>query len=494
MTFIEYIFLFFLFFTGYFFITAFLGYGRLLRNLAGAFPIGCCLWGATTFLTTALTALPKDVYGLSLPVAMLLTVLLGIASLIVSTRRHGLKTENIIAGTGGFIIISFLYWLFIQFNLSVLSGDSLNQIHPQIGLKAWGDVRGFNQSIAALAGLSGQDRYFFPYHPIFAISLIFITAECIFHEVKSATSLGPAMLTSLVGPLLMASCHITAINAFYVNNHMLVTVLIILALSVLIGCIKYMREQPEIAQPMAVLGAIIVSFLCLLRLEGQLIAFLLLVITLGHPEVNPTVRMRAFLVFALLTSPFQLFMVFCTAGKVSAANFALILLATLLFPIAFSLNSPRWVLHLQRHANKYALLGIGIGVILFFAFNPGKMMYRCEVLFQNMLDESYWGFVYQTLFIAALAIFVLRFFFHEPQMLSTHRRMDLILLFYMGSLLLVVFMLNFHGARPGWSDSQNRMLIHFLPTGILWVSIQAGLGFAGQARKRTDAGIISGNN
>ena len=58
-----------------------------------------------------------------------------------------------------------------------------------------------------------------------------------------------------------------------------------------------------------------------------------------------------------------------------------------------------------------------------------------------------------------------------------YRRIDLVLMFFVAALLLMVFMLRFHGARLGWSDSQNRMLMHFLPVGIVWISIQLGLGF-----------------
>lgn len=483
MTLVEYFLLFLLFFTGYLFVTAFTGPERVFRNLVAAFPMGCCLWGAATFLTAALPLLPKDAYGLNLIASLSLTGLIAMATLLVSIKRHSIPPCNTLAIVYGFILLSLLYWFFMQLNISVITGDSLSHIHPQEGMKTMGNVRGFNSTLAALAGLAGQDRYFFSYHSIFAVALLLLMGECIFYEVKSASSgLGPALCSSIVGPTLMASCHMTAIHTFYVNNHMLVAVLIILALSLLIGRNKSEQDLSGSSLPMVSLAVISISFLCLLRLEGLLIALLLLVITLGNSGVNHTVRVQAFLLLALLSTPFQLFLIFSTAGKVSAANLVVILLATLLLPMVFALKKPGWVLHLQDQANMYAILGLGIGIGLFFLMNFNKMMRRLGWFVHNTLDESYWGFVHQTLIVAVLALLGLRFFFHNPKMTSLYRRIDLLLLFYIASLLLIVFMLKFHGARLGWSDSQNRMLIHFLPAGILWASIQAGLGFVKNVR------------
>lgn len=479
MTIVELVILFLLFFTGFFFISAFSGDERILRNLAGAFPMGCCLWGSATFLTAALPLLPKNVYGLSLPMAMAITGLIAMTTLLVSAKRHIFTRNNIFSFVIGFSLLSLFYGLFLQMNFSVMSGDSLYHIHPQSGMKAWMSVRGFNSTLAALAGLTGQDRYFFQYHPLFAISLLLLMGECIFHEVKSTTTrLYTAICASIVGPMLMASCHITAINAFYVNNHMLVAVLIVLALSILVSDNETEGKAPEVSRYMLMVSLAVttVSSLSLLRLEGLHVALLLLIIMLGQSNVKHTIRLRAFMLLAVLTCPFLLLMTLITETTALKVNFTITFLVTLSLPIIFSLKTPTWVLHLQEQSNKYAVIGIGIGVMLFFLINFEKMIRRFGQVLHNSLDESYWGFTHQTLFVAVLVLLGVRFLFPDPKMITAHRRIDLLLLFYFASLLFIVFLLNFHGARAGWSDSQNRMLFHFLPAGILWVSIQAGFG------------------
>jgi hypothetical protein len=483
MTLVEYFLLFALFFTGFVFMTAFCGHERPLRSLAGAFPMGCCLWAAGTFLAAACPLLPKDAYGLSLPGTAVFMGIVATVALLVTLRHHGYTKKYAVAFFCAFFLCGLAYWFFTNLNISILTGDSPKHIHPSAGLftALKNDVRSFNQTLAALAGLSGQDRYFFAYHSLFAVSLIVLLAECIYHEVNEAGSgLIPALSTALAGSLLLASCHITALNAFYVNNHLLIAVLIMLALSIFLGRTD---REPAISLPMAYLGVIVVSFLPILRLEGQLIALLLLLVMLGRPGISRKIQVRGFALFALLTAPILLFMILYPAHAgskgLSPWIFPMIMLCTALLPLFFMLNARRWVRYVQEHANILTLLGLVLAIALFILISPDRMQYRMGFVLHNSLDESYWGFVHQALALAIIAIFALRILFPSQVLKSVYQRTDLALLFYLGSLLLIIFMLNFHGSRLGWSDSQNRMLFQCLPVGILWVSIQAGLGFAG---------------
>jgi hypothetical protein len=479
MTILEYIFLILFFCTGYFFIIAFIGYDRQYRTLAGAFPLGCCIWGATTLLMAAQPLLSKDVYGFNLPAAFVATGIIMTISVVISIKRHKISLPNFLAIIGGIFIISFLYYLFTELNVSIITPDSLHHIRPQQGLENMKNIRGFNTTHALLAGLISQDRYFFAYHPLFATSLLLVMGEFIFFEIQSAINrFLPAVCCAIVGPLLLASCFITTIHAFYVNNHILVAMLIMFSLSFLIDEKNYHQDaSTTIFQNRLFLSVIIISFLGILRLEGQLYAILLLIITLGHSSIDSNMRFKAFLLFTLLTAPVQLFMVFFTNGKVSPASFGLIFLTTLFLPIFFALKKPKISKILQNNANYCVLFVIGICIITFFLMSYGKMTTRLGWVLHNMFDESYWGFVYQTVFVAMSTLLGLRLIFHEPKRDSMYRRIDLVLMFYLAALLLMVFMLRFHGARLGWSDSQNRMLMHFLPVGIVWISIQLGLGF-----------------
>jgi hypothetical protein len=268
----------------------------------------------------------------------------------------------------------------------------------------------------------------------------------------------------------------TAINTFYVNNHMLFAVLIMIALSLFSQKNNLNNNEFRKEFLIVLLAVIIVSFLGLLRLEGSFVAMILLLVMLGHSEVTHRVRFKALVGFALVSTPFQLFLIFNTAGKVSSAEFTLIFLSIWFLPFAYYSNKTVILSHLQNQAHKYIIIILGVCITLFFVVGYDKMMYRLNWELHNMLDESYWGFTYQTISCAVLIIIGLRIFHPSPQNNAVNRKLDLILLFFISSLLSILFMLNFHGSRLGWSSSQNRMLMHFLPVVILWVTIQVGLG------------------
>lgn len=477
---IEYLIIVALFFSGCFFILAFDGQTRPLRVLSGAFPLGCCLWSAAVLLSIVLPVPGKDAYGMSIPIAVTVcTILSGSSLYILIVRKHYsvVTVTAVMCGAAGMIMI---YQLFLWLNISIITGDSLSQIHPQVGLPAWGNVRGFNQSLAVLAGWTGQDRYFFAYHALFSVSLLVLMGDCIFHEMtKLFLSIIAAYAIALAGPLLMASTFMTAINTFYVNNHMLVGTLIVLAVSLLLE----RREENGLSSPPALLATIVVSFLCLLRLEGTLTALVLLLLMTGAADVQRHVRVRAFLLFALLNIPFLFFMVFFTSGKVSAVHFIMICSVVAALPVLFALQHPKWLQHVQERTNWGVLLLLVAAIGVFFLLDMHKMNVRVGWFVRNGFDVSYWGFVNHLLVVVMPLLLCLRLVFQAPPLRQTYLRVDLLLLFYIASLLLIVFILNFHPSHAGWTDSQNRMLIHFLPIALIWVSIQTGLGLSARQRR-----------
>lgn len=340
--------------------------------------------------------------------------------------------------------------------------------------------RAFNQTLAALAALAGQDRYFFPFHPLFFVSLMVLMGECIYHEITSAgTGPGPAVGFALAGPILLASTHMASIQMFYVNNHLLVATMICLALSLLLG--KNSRGQnSELPLPLATLAVIAVTPLSLLRLEGQFIGIILLVVMLGRVGVDRLVRVKALLLYLFLTAPVLLFLITISldGGKTDAVHFGAMLLVTVFLPVFFYPKKPALIGHLQDHASKYTLLSLALVVMAFLYLRLDKMVYRLGWVIHNAFDVSHWGFAHQVLIFAIFVLLAVRAVSGDAPIAVNRRRIDSLLFFSIAALLSIVFLIFFHGSRLGWSDSQNRMLFHFFPAIILWVAIQAGIGFA----------------
>lgn len=478
---VEYLILLALYFVGAGFIITCCGTGRVLRVAAASFPIGCCLWGCSAILVAAVPFIPEGVYGFNFPVTLLLFCGLGFVFFSKATFSKHIFSKNclFIAFGGAFLAVAYSFFSWI--NMSIITPDSLSHIHPQEGMLTMSSVRGFNSTIALLAGFVSEDRYFFAYHQLVALSLFVLMGEYIFHEVFTPTKKRlPSVVVAVTGPLLLASCFMTAIHAFYVNNHLMVAVLIVFALSLLSDCL--IRENQLVSEKLLLKVAcviFVVSFLSVLRLEGPLVALLLLVIALGVSNFEAATRFRAFLFYAMVNIPWLVFMVFITSGKVKPDNFIMLIILTILLLVFFGLKRPRWICFLQRSTRVVTLFALLLGIAYFFYENPGKMLGRLHWVVINTLDESNWGFIHQTLLFSISGLLALRFFAVSPELSTAYRRSDMLLFFYIASMLLIIFMLQFHGTRLGWSDSQNRMLIHFLPCAVLWVSIQVGLGIAG---------------
>lgn len=497
MTLMELLLLAMLFGVGYCSMSALAGPERPLRTLAGAFPMGCCLWALGVFLIAALPFPAKDVFGMNLSASLLLMAgIVGVSLLVIATQQRTVW-RFLLPAVPALALLLLLYWFFFWANISIITADSLSHLHPQKGFESMKSGRAFNQTLAALAALAGQDRYFFPFHPLFFVSLMVLMGECIYHEIKSAgTNLGPALSFALAGPILLASTHMTSIQMFYVNNHLLVATMICLALSLLLG--KKSRDQgSEVPLPLAALAVIAVTPLSLLRLEGQFIGIILLVVMLGRVGVDRLVRVRALLLYLFLTAPVLLFLITLSldGGKTDAGHFAAMLLVTVFLPVFFYPKKPALIGHLQDHASKYTLLSLALVITVFLYLRLDKMVYRLGWVVHNAFDVSHWGFAHQVLIFAIFVLLAVRAVSGDAAMAANLRRIDSLLLFSIAALLSIVFLTYFHGARLGWSSSQNRMLFHFFPAIILWVAIQAGIGFARPAAavqivstKRPDSG------
>lgn len=480
MTLTELLLIAMLFGVGYCAMSALAGPERVVRTLAGAFPMGCCLWALGVFLVAALAIPGKDVFGMNLSASLLLMAgIAGVSLLVIATQR-GNVLRFLLPALPALALLLLLYWFFFWANISIITGDSVNQFHPHRGFESMKSGRAFNQTLAALAALAGQDRYFFPFHPLFFVSLMVLMGECIYHEIKSAgTNLGPALSFALAGPILLASTHMTSIQIFYVNNHLLVATMICLALSLLLGKNNW-GQSTEVPLPLAALAVIAVTPLSLLRLEGQFIGIILLVVMLGRVGVDRLIRVQALLLYLFLTAPVLLFLIIISldGGKTDAVHFAAMLLVTAFLPLFFFFKKPALLRHFQDHANKYTLLGLAVVVSIFLYLRLDKMVYRLGWVIHNAFDVSHWGFAHQVLIFAIFVLLAVRAVSGAAPIAVNRRRIDSLLFFSIAALLSIVFLIFFHGSRLGWSDSQNRMLFHFFPAIILWVAIQAGIGFA----------------
>lgn len=461
-----------LFLAGYGALRFFLGQRRLLLRLALAFPIGCCFWGGAVWLSALCPGCWTDAYGLNLAVAgacFAAGVLFLWCASVARERlslQEGLSLGIMVACMDG------LYFAFTWWNASVLTADSLSQSHPQMGYCAFQSVRAFNQAFAALIGVFQQDRYPFAFHALFGVSLHMLVYDAVYTRIRQRSA-GNALLArgyALAGVLLLGSCHMTAIQMFYVNNHMLFATLLIGSMLLLDA---YVRENaPRMGTP----GIILLAFLGMLRPEGQLVAVVFVVIGLGRSGLLPGDRLKLVFLFSLLTMPFLIFLLYLDETKVQSSHLAVILAGTVLLPFLYWPIRHKLIRHMQDRSGAYLLVCLIVAFAVSVVLRPALMQRRISMVFVNLFDLSYWGFTNHLVVLLTLLLPVAivggRFFGYSRKTPGDGQYM---LMLWVAGVLSVVCLLNFTNSRYGWSGSHNRMMFHFLPIWIAWLCSEWGM-------------------
>jgi hypothetical protein len=448
--------------------------------------LGCCLWFAAVLMSAFAPSGLHDVYGLSMPVSMTVLAIVVLAAWLVIVRRHLLTQTGYTTLLLSLTSVMLLYWLFTSLKIVIMTGDSLKHVHPQWGLiPSMQKARAFDQALSYLArDIVGDDRYFFAIHPLFGLSLCLLVAESVFCATKHYSGKTmEAIVSAMIAVLVLVSPHMTAIQFFYVNHHMLVAFLILFSWSLLEEGLN--ADGVAYSRGLAFLGAIAAAFLSVLRIEGQIVAALLMLIMCGRTWEDSKLRFYVYVLYASLTAPVMWIMMrlWSEGGRVDGSFFTYMLLLNLCVSVFFALERPRFVVSLQNQFSHWALIASVFLVAATF-FLRSERMAMLPTIFDNALDESYWGFVHYIIPAMILVVWISRILGSDRKHLGSGMECDRLLWIYLSGLLVIIFITIFQHTRPGWSGTHNRMLFHFYPVIIVWLSIQAGRMISGALRAK----------
>lgn len=470
----------------------FCGNHRWLRSVAAAFPVGCSLYAASVFVSSQFGMLPVNIWGANYGVIFGVLLVLSLLSYSASLIRCPLSGKEALAFAFSAALLLLFYAFFTWLNTSLTTGDSLQMLHPQFG---YGIIRGdrmFNRTLALLGALAGVDRYLFALHPLGGICLLFLTGEMIFHEAGlGRESRLWAVCVALVGMTLVASTHMTRIQFFYINNHMWVAVIVLLAVSLLLDAGDDQAEGNTGFAWGITGGGFLVSLLGFLRLDGPLFGLVIVAVMLGRASVRSALRVKGAFVYALFATPLLGYMVWLDSGKVGAWEYLVILFATWLLVLFFFIRMPERLASLQQQTGLFSCLAGLLGLIVLLVVRADDTTQNLDFFKSNTFAVSTWGYSMHYLVFCSVAVLVGLCCGSMDKHDRGRERMRSLGYLVLCSVFVILLLTPFERIRLRWSNSHNRMLFHFFPLAVVWSVVHVGrmvdLGQLGLVRIRGSA-------
>jgi hypothetical protein len=254
-------------------------------------------------------------------------------------------------------------------------------------------------------------------------------------------------------------------QTFYVNHHVFSACMLLIAF----GAAQEHRGADDRLGPLF-LAVLALADSTLLRVEGLMFAALALAMILGRSQLERRPRVLASLLFLALVAPWHLYLVrlLWSGGFVTGKQFLIMLaLATLLVPF-FAMSRPAWLARVQQQTDSLAVIVLLAVVVVACAGRFRQMGGNIRTFLVNLYGPA--GFLWgATPLFATLAV---------PFLLLVRRREaagenDLLLAFPVAATLLALALtvLRVPLVR-GYDDSVNRMMFHFLPLALVWISVE----------------------
>ncbi|TVQ64761.1 MAG: hypothetical protein EA360_11615, partial [Balneolaceae bacterium] len=431
-----------------------------------ALPVGVLLWGIIWSVASLIHFDYLFGFGSLLNQFSLLAFLFTAISLsVLSIYSLPLQRQELIhiglwSGT-----ILFLSLLFLVNSYIVISGDSYVFMNwaqdPLVTLR-----RGFPLillSIANLSSLISTDYYLFIIHPLIFLSLTLLIGQVSLSLISKYLHTFKA---DFVYPLLLLFLFIFAMNPMmymnmiYINGHVLFTISYLAIFAIIL--------LSKTFSPGKILYIALLSLsVTMLRMEGFLMLLPLFAITLFGRDRRVNFKLlSAVLGFSVLYLSNLIFH-FWDSGFVHGAQYLIMILLAVLLTLL--LTNRFLSLKVQQHHFWMVLLLLSLSLYLVMVLiKPGHMLESLTVFLRNLATPGTWGalIVIPSFLMSALLIYR----FKNGLKIRDH---DLLLFLFLISVL-IILMLGFFRQpyRPGRFDSANRMLFHFLPFLVIWVTVE----------------------
>lgn len=438
-------------------------------HLTMALPIGIMFWAFIwIFYSFILQDINFGIYnkiniysGITYIISLIILFYLNLKNI----KFEPLEIRHLIYGASTLLILS-LY--FLMDASVVLSGDSYTFVKwsqdPMVTLE-----RGFPivlLSIANLSTLISPDFYLFIIHPLTTLSLILLiglSINTLFEKYEISLDNRAKKLLIGVTLLIFSMNPLVHLNMLYVNHHVLYSILILLLFMLMI-----------IIEKIQIKHLVLIGFLglsaSLSRMEG-FIFFLAIfgILCFRFKESKTSFQLLSAVLFFCIPYLLYLSISFWDGGFVKGQQFAIMLLLGIVVLMVVSLDSFRKLIEVQN-ISVVAVLMVSLLLLIMIVMEFQHMKESIIVFIRNALTPGAWG----ALNISLLVIVPYLFFLRKNKVLSNHPH-DILLHLFIISIFLILMLAYFRSPfRLGRFDSANRMLFHFLPLIMIWVSLEIG--------------------
>jgi len=455
-----------LFILGFSYSIFFMGDKRLFRTSVVSVPLGLGVWSVLWIVLNIFMSLIglEDNYYVSVAVfCILLSV--SIYFFYISRgifRNRKFKYTLIISP----IILLLITIFFHNLRTSIIFGDSYAFITWSYELKdlVSRGLPGFGLSVSNLSALFLPDYYNYSIHPIISLSLLLLIFDSIYnYRSLNGKNNYIKFALSVLLVFLVLSANNFIWQAFYVNQHNL-TAIFILLLSIFL---LEKKKEYSIGEKIYIVG--LLTAITTIRMEGMLLSFGLILFFLYYETLNFSVRRSIVSAYLVISGFYVLFLSSVLWGNelFSAKKYGAVWILFFIFFLTENIIFRKYPKLMEFI--KFAALGASFSFLLFLIIiNYGHMTESIGNFASNTFNQILWGLTNYVLIILSLLVIAFRIKRKESIAES-----DALFYYFICCIILILVLSNFRPPyKPGWPDSGNRMLLHFLPLLPVWIGIE----------------------
>ena len=446
-------------------------------NAVAAFPIGVLIWVIGYIISYFLPFPLHSPLPFNIHLTLTLFCLAIILFLSIGIYRTKLTWQEILIYPLSCIPLYLIYTLTSGLPLVFMTRDSFIWLDITLGFQA-SLQRGypiFNQCVQGVSLLIHPDYVLTTIPQFFAASLTGIMAYVVFGEIgyqihdRSFLYKLYVLILSFLPALLLFSPYMGTFQIFYHNHHMITATFLFL-------CAASFWFAIRTQTPAAIyIGILSLAACTLTRMEGLFNATVILPIFLSHPLISAKQQRKASVLFFCGITPWFLYVIYQLWGRaihVTSREYMIILSLCAVVTLSFQINRWEQGKKLLHHFHRLIPLGGGLVFMLFLIFKTNRVQQAVlNNLSKNFFIDRYgaWGILWFFIFLSIPLLLIVR------SKDSRSRNIDVILLSGITGILLIIDILCYRGfVRPGFTDSTNRIMFHFVPLLLVWIVIHIG--------------------
>ncbi len=432
--------------------------------------ISSYLWGSLIWVLAVCFLLILNLYTApSIFFSLIVIIAIG---LFFSYKKQTLQLSVREIKWGTFCLFLFIFIAFIteKFNFSITTVDGAGRI--LIGKSLFWD--GFTSHNLAQLGHNGiftealqsaaaiiSDDYLYTVQPLFALSLIgifiFLSNE-VLNEIKTGNLYLPR---SIVAFSFMGSTYFMIFQTFYIHDNFVVGIFTLIAVSAF-----WLAHQQQ-KSGWLFFGSLATIGMSLSRVEGPVFALIILSLSLSQDQFAYRNRLWTYLIPATTVSGWYSIILTVVNQDVyflKTDRVILVIGAFLGLALLTILSNNHWIRKIIFSRMQILLtMGVMLIFMVLVILQPAHMWTNISMIASNMFTNGRWGSFWY--FILPLLFFTIP--------LPKIPRERLITINLVSFFLLLVALGGLRNPyRLGWSDSANRMLVHIVPTLILYLVIK----------------------